>query len=113
MAEIDLDALKPSLIQAQSFSKFPKLQRDLTVLIGKNHPFSALRQEIKKLGIIEIKELFPLDIYTDEKIDEEQISLTIRLLIQSDSKTLEEEEIVSITQKVLDLLTHRFGAKLR
>lgn len=113
VAEIDLEALKPSLIQAQSFSKFPKLQRDLTVLISKNHPFSALRQEIKKLGIIEIKELFPLDIYTDEKIDEEQISLTIRLLIQSDSKTLEEEEIVSITQKVLDLLTHRFGAKLR
>lgn len=113
LAEIDLDALEIPFPKAQGFSKFPQTQRDLTVLISKNHPFSALRQEIKKLSIPEIKELFPLDLYHDEKLPADLVSLTIRLMIQSDSKTLGEEEISQITQRVLEVLEQRFGAKLR
>lgn len=113
IAEIELDKLTPRLHKADSFSKFPKLQRDLTVLIDKIHPFSAIRQETKKLGIAELKELFPLDLYIDDKISKDQVSLTIRMMLRSETKTLEEDEILSITNRVLAMLEHQFGAKLR
>ena len=113
MAEIELDALAPKLIKARNFSRFQPLQRDLTVLISQSHPFNAIREAIKKLTIPELKGIFPLDIYSDETLSEDQISLTIRVEIQSENKTLEEEEIATIMAKILRLLEQEFGAKLR
>lgn len=113
MAEIELDTLAPKLIKAQNFSRFQPLQRDLTVLISQNHPFNAIREAIKKLAIPELKGIFPLDLYSDETFESGKTSLTIRVEIQSESKTLEEEEIAGIMAKILRLLEQEFGAKLR
>ena len=56
--------------------------------------------------------VYPVDIYEDESFGD-NISLTIRLFIQSDTNTLEDSEIDHVTSSILTALETNFGAALR
>lgn len=113
VAEIELSLLQQSSPHFVPFSKMQKSQRDLSVLISDSIPFVAIRNAIKALAIAEIRELYPLDIYRDNKMPQNQQSLTIRLILQSEDKNLDELGINDIMQKVLQVLQQQFGAVLR
>ncbi|MDE7216761.1 MAG: phenylalanine--tRNA ligase subunit beta, partial [Helicobacter sp.] len=113
IAEIELSLLQRSSPHFVPFSKMQKSQRDLSVLISDSIPFAAIRNAIKALAIAEIRELYPLDIYRDDKMPENQQSLTIRLILQNEHKSLEESDISDIMQRVLQALGQQFGAVLR
>ena len=53
-----------------------------------------------------------MDIYTDEKLGDNE-SLTIRFVLQSDVKTLDENDIVEIINKIIDTLKDKLNLNLR
>ncbi|WP_199769190.1 YtpR family tRNA-binding protein [Helicobacter cynogastricus] len=109
IAEIDRTALQQKPYQAQSFSKLPTSFRDLTLIVDKNCSFSALKQCLLGARIAHLKEVFPLDIYTENS---EQIALSLRLKIQS-QESLTDTQLQAITQQALGVLEHDFKAKLK
>ncbi|MEA3289624.1 MAG: phenylalanine--tRNA ligase subunit beta [Campylobacterota bacterium] len=103
ICEIDLDALSSDIIFAQNISKYQSSKRDLSIITPKDMEYSSIKKSINKLKIKEIKQYNLVDIYSDEKLGDDE-SLTIRFVLQSDDKTMEENEITSIMDKILEKL---------
>ena len=112
IAEIDLDKLDLHYPKAKSYSIYQMALRDLSVLIKKDLAFEEINEVLAKSVPVEIKRFYPVAIYEDEQFGDKR-SLTIRFAVQSDEKTLSEEEIGTIMQKVLDVLRQEFDAELR
>lgn len=103
ICEIDFDKLANNEICATNVSKFQSLKRDLSVLVPKNLEFHKIRTTIDELNINELKSFNLADVYSDEKLGDFE-SLTLRFTLQSDEKTLEDDEIIAIMAKITNAL---------
>lgn len=113
VCEVELEpfvALKKTL--HQSSSKYQASLRDLTLMLESSIQFSQIKEKILASSISNLINLYPLDLYVHESFGS-QVALSIRFVWQSFDKTLQEEEIHSQMQKVLEILENEFGAKLR
>ena len=106
-AEIDLNKLSNKLKLAKDINKFPKVTRDLSLVVNKEIPYKEVFEIIDSLNIKELKDFYPIDIYDLG----ENNSLTIRFVIQGE-KTLTDEEINAIMEKILKVLNDK-GIELR
>ncbi len=113
IAEVNVDLLDIKQFAFTPFSKMQKSQKDLTLLISKHITFSAICKEIMALDIAEIKEVYPLDVYHDDSMEDSVISLTIRFVLQDDLKSLNEKDMNHILQLVYQQLQSCFGAIIR
>ena len=98
------------------FSKYPKVTRDLSIVVDKNIEYDKIRNIVKKQAgnILENIELF--DIYVFEKGLLEynnKKSVSISMVFRDSKKTLEEQVIVDIMDKILKGLEKEVGAVRR
>lgn len=112
LCEVDLDKLSSSAPKVEMYSKFQKVTRDLSVVVEKAIPYYRLRETICGLKIPMITSFYPLDVYGDESL-QNAISLTIRFELQSHEKTLEEKDIASVMERVLEALVQNHKVALR
>ena len=106
-AEIDLNKLENNTKLAKDINKFPKVTRDLSLVVDKNMPYKEVFEIINSLNINELIDFYPIDIYDLG----ENNSLTIRFIIQGE-KTLTDAEINDIMEKILKALQNK-GIELR
>ena len=95
------------------FSKYPKVTRDLSIVVDKNIEYDKIRNIVKKQAgnILENIELF--DIYVFEKGLLEynnKKSVSISMVFRDSKKTLEEQVIVDTMDKILKGLEKEVGA---
>ncbi|WP_104760517.1 phenylalanine--tRNA ligase subunit beta [Helicobacter cetorum] len=109
-AEIDATKLKHPSMLLQPFSIYPSSTRDLTLLIDKDMAFSTLLKALEDAKIPNLHEILALDIF---KENDNAIALSIRLVISSLEKTLNDEEVNSVIQKALEILEKTFNAHLK
>jgi phenylalanyl-tRNA synthetase beta chain len=112
MCELNVDALPYGLIEAQAYSKYQASYRDLSVLISKEVTYETIKSVIAKHASPQIHRFYPVDRYISESLGE-QMSLTLRFVLQSDEKTLEEEDINAAMEWILSGLRDELGAGLR
>lgn len=112
ICEIWFDKLKFERILAKNYSKFQLVSRDLSIVIPTNLEFSKIKKCIENLHLQDLKEFSPIDIYKDENFKNE-CSLTMKFIFQNDTKTLEEEEISELMEKIIEALKQEFGINLR
>jgi phenylalanyl-tRNA synthetase beta chain len=112
IAEVDFEALLPKHINASPISKFQGVYKDLSIVIDKSLNYYEVAKVLGALDLPMLKESYPVDIYTDEKLGEKK-SLTIRFFIQSMEKTLEESDIEHVMNQIMQALENACGAELR
>jgi len=88
-AEIDLDKLTQKKKEAKDIIKFPKVTRDLSLVVSKEMSYKDVADIINSLNIKELKEFYPFDIFDLG----ENNSLSIRFVLQNEESTLQEKEI--------------------
>jgi len=113
--ELDLDALlamKTSPIKASAPSKFQRVNRDLALVVNKEVTFEQLYKAIKKTDSL-IKDVDVFDVYEGEHVAEGKKSIAISISFGSDEKTLSDEEISALVNKVISALKVAFGADIR
>ncbi len=109
-AEIDAFKLKRPAMLLKPFSIYPSSVRDLTLIIDENTAFSKIKKALKDAQIPNLSEILPLDIF---KESHNSIALSLRCVIHSLEKTLNDEEVNSAVQKVLEILEKEFNARLK
>ncbi|GAA7076406.1 phenylalanine--tRNA ligase subunit beta [Helicobacter pylori] len=109
-AEIDASKLKRPAMLLKPFSIYPSSVRDLTLIIDKNTAFSGIKKALKDAQIPNLSEILPLDIF---KESDNTIALSVRCVIYSLEKTLNDEEVNSAVQKALEILEKEFNARLK
>ncbi len=112
IAEIDFELLKDTLVKAEQVSKFQSSKRDLSIITPKSMQYSKIKTIINKIEDVNIKQFNLVDIYSDDKLGDSE-SLTIRFVLQKDDKTMEEEDITSTMDNILDTLNTELGIGLR
>ncbi|GAA7655406.1 phenylalanine--tRNA ligase subunit beta [Helicobacter pylori] len=109
-AEIDAFKLKRPAMLLKPFSIYPSSVRDLTLIIDENTAFSRIKKALKDAQIPNLSEILPLDIF---KESDNTIALSVRCVIYSLEKTLNDEEVNSAVQKALEILEKEFNARLK
>ncbi|GAA6851627.1 phenylalanine--tRNA ligase subunit beta [Helicobacter pylori] len=109
-AEIDAFKLKRPTMLLKPFSIYPSSVRDLTLIIDENTTFSKIKKALKDAQIPNLSEILPLDIF---KESDNAIALSVRCVIHSLEKTLNDEEVNSAVQKTLEILEKEFNARLK
>ncbi|WQS15215.1 phenylalanine--tRNA ligase subunit beta [Helicobacter pylori] len=109
-AEIDAFKLKRPAMLLKPFSIYPSSVRDLTLIIDENTAFSRIKKALKDAQIPNLSEILPLDIFKESN---NTIALSVRCVIHSLEKTLNDEEVNSAVQQALEILEKEFNARLK
>jgi phenylalanyl-tRNA synthetase beta chain len=112
MCELNIDALAYGLIEAKPYSKYQASYRDLSILVPQLTTYETIKGVIAKHASAQVQRFYPVDRYVSEALGD-QMSLTLRFVLQSDDKTLEEEDINAAMEWILSGLKDELGAQLR
>ena len=112
MFEGSFNALAFEKAEAKPYSKYQVSYRDLSIVVPLSMAYETVAKVIEGARSSETVRFYPVDRYTDAKLGE-QMSLTLRFVLQSQEKTLEDEDITTAMQGVLDALQNELGVALR
>ncbi len=112
MCELDFDKLSYESKTAQKRSKYQASFRDLSLIMPKDMPYEKVKETIETSEIPNLVRFYPVDKYTDQTLGE-NMSLSVRFVLQSTAKTLEEEEITDVMETILGELGSKLGIGLR
>jgi phenylalanyl-tRNA synthetase beta chain len=100
-------------IEVLAPSKFPDTFRDIAMLLKEETEASAVLETITNTKIRELEGVELFDVYKGSNIPAGEKSLAVRVRYRSYEKTLTEEEISSMHQKVIDNLVKKLGVSIR
>ncbi len=98
-------------VVVKEYSKYPSTERDFSFLVPKNIAYKDIKNIISELKSKEIIGFYPIDIYENKEFND-NVSLTIRFIMQSSEKTLNDEDITKYSTIILDGLKKK-GIVLR
>jgi phenylalanyl-tRNA synthetase beta chain len=99
--------------QARPLPRFPGVRRDLTVVIRGKIAGSDVLQVIRQRGGYTLRDISMVSEYQGPQLEAGARSLSFRLSYQADDRTLTNEEVAAVQQRVIDGLKERFGAEVR
>ena len=114
--EINLDKLlsiRTSTIKYKEIPKYLPMLKDVNFVIDKSITNEEVMKVIKKAGGKLLTNIKLFDIYTGEKIKDNEISLAYNLKFEDNTKTLTEEEVMIVFNKIIKEVTTKLNAKLR
>ena len=113
--EISLSSLMTSIkpLKYKSVSKYPFMEKDFAVAVDKGILAQDLIAVIKKYGGHILKSVDVFDVYEGDKIDADKKSIAFKLVFQDESRTLVEDEVMNVFNKVIDKVVSEFKAELR
>ena len=106
----DLPTREP---QYRDVSRHPRVRRDLAVLLGRDQPAGEITEAIRKQGGAHLAAVEVFDRYEGKGVPEGKVSVAFRLVFQRADRTLTDAEVTKATDKVVQMLAHRFGGELR
>tara|TARA_Y100001970_G_C14243489_1_gene866414 strand:+ start:1032 stop:3485 length:2454 start_codon:yes stop_codon:yes gene_type:complete len=93
------------------YPSVPSMERDFTFLFDKQYTCEEILKQIRKLGKPYLVDAKLIDIYKDDLKLGDKVSLTFRLKFRDDKKTLLEEDIKSINEKITSQISKTFKAE--
>ena len=116
MAELNLDKLYALSNLEKNYKplpKFPSVTRDIAILIDDSILVQDIEEVIVKQGgsILESVKLF--DIYKGKQIPEGKKSVAYAIVYRDNNKTLTDNEVNKVHEKILRSLEYKLGAQLR
>ncbi|EPF6234514.1 phenylalanine--tRNA ligase subunit beta [Acinetobacter baumannii] len=113
-AELDQAAVLQSYVSNfTELSRFPSVRRDIALLISDNINVRDIQQLIEKTGGELLDSTWLFDVYTGQGVEEGKRSLAFALLWQHPSRTLEDAEIKSGMDNIIQVLENTYQATLR
>ena len=116
--ELDAEKLQPLKSRTNHFTHlaaYPETDYDISMLFDSNAAWTDIHDAVmgqKKASAL-LKEASFVDEYRGKQIPEGKKSVTIRLTIGSEEKTLTSQEIESAANQVMKKLEKKMGAQLR
>ena len=116
VAEINLDKLlknRVSKLKYKEVSKYPKVVKDLAFIVDKKINSEDIVKVIKKSGGKTLTNIEVFDLYTGENVKENEKSIAYSLTFEDMNKTLSDEEVMLIFNKIISDVEVKLNAKLR
>ena len=97
----------------QPINTFPAVRRDLALVVDKTVNYDTLEKIARKYASKLLKQVSLFDVYEGSGVGEGQKSYALNFVLQSADKTLTDEEINKVMNKLISAYEREIGAKLR
>jgi phenylalanyl-tRNA synthetase beta chain len=104
---------KNNSVVYKPMSKFPRVRRDLALLIDKNVSYKQLKELAEKTERNYLKEIRLFDVYEGKNLPEGKKSYAIMFILQDVNKTMTDKQIDKIMQRLIDAYLKEIGAEIR
>ena len=94
-------------------SDFQKSERDFAFVVEKTFKVGELENIIKKIDDSIVKKVITFDVFEGQSIPEGKKSVAINVTIQSQDKTLTENDLSQINEKIINTVKEKTGATIR
>ena len=114
LIEIDLEKLLTKLTGTKKYQpipRFPSVTRDIALVVDEQVSYRRAEEIVQGFPLVTQTTLF--DLYRGEQIPEGKKSFAIRIIYQSPSYTLTDEEVDQTQEQMLARLHQELGATLR
>ena len=119
LAEIELAPLYSAMQAAKTalryvpLPRFPAAERDFSLFLADGTSFAQISESIRSLNIQEITSMEAVDLFRGKNVPAGKYSLLVRVTFQSREATLTDAQINHFEEKIISILKHRHGARLR
>jgi len=93
--------------------KFPAVTRDLALVVDRTVPAEQLSRVIRGTAGAWLESLTLFDVYTGDRIAADKKSVAFSLVYRHPERTLQDEEVQELTNRVVEALAEKTGAELR
>ena len=114
--EINLDELftkKVGKMKYKEFSKFPSINKDIALVVDKKSVSKDIEKVIKSAGGSLLTNIEVFDVYTGVGVGIDKKSIAYSLTFSDMKKTLTDEEINGLMDKIIDAVSKKCSAELR
>lgn len=114
--EINLDELftkKVGKMKYKEFSKFPSINKDIALVVDKKAISKDIEKVIKSAGGSLLTNIEVFDVYTGVGVGIDKKSIAYSLTFSDMKKTLTDEEINGLMDKIIDAVSKKCSAELR
>ena len=112
--EVALDGVAARVLPVYAEpSRFPSVRRDIALVVDRDCAAQAIRKTCREAAGESMTDLTLFDVYHGEGIDSSKKSVALGLTLQHPSRTLTEEEVSAVMDRVIQALADGFDAQLR
>ena len=114
--ELDVEALMapiPERILYDDVITYPANRQDIAVAVGEDVEVGALVAAAHEAAGPELREVRPFDVYRGEQVGDGRKSVALHLVFQSAERTLSDDEVSVLRDRIVAALGERFDAELR
>ena len=115
-AVLKLEKLLPEFLGEREYEpiiKYPAIMRDISLLVKRGVRVGEILKEMEGVDFKEIKDVDLVDFYEDEALGGGKKSLTFRVELQSEKKSLTDGEADKIIGKIAAVLKNKFKVEVR
>ncbi|MBD3270653.1 phenylalanine--tRNA ligase subunit beta [Candidatus Peregrinibacteria bacterium] len=96
----------------KAISKYPAVEFDISAILNNNIEYQTLESQIKNIDKNLVKSVQLFDYYKGPNINEGKISMAFKIKLQSNDRTLTDQEIKEIQQNAFQVL-QKLGGEIR
>ena len=114
--EINLDELfkkRVGKMKYKEISKFPNIKKDVAFVVDKNIISKDIEKVIKNAGGSLLIDIEVFDVYTGSNVADDKKSIAYSLTFNDSKKTLTDEEVNDLMEKVIENVSKKFSAEIR
>ena len=113
--EMNLDSLygKTSKLKYKSAFKYPSIEKDMAFILEKEIDVSEVIKTIKKASTNILQNIEVSDVYEGENVENNKKSVAFSLTFNGTDRTLTDEEVMQLFNKIIDKVVVTHHAELR
>ena len=100
-------------VKFSEYSRFPYVERDLSILIEDGISVSEVKKTVGDCGDKLVQDVRIFDVYRGNGVTKGQKSLGLKLRFAGGDRTLTDDEVSAVQNKIVSALKTRLGAELR
>ena len=107
------ELIKRGKVTFRELPKYPEVRRDLALLLDESVQYADLRAVAFKQAKKLLKKVSLFDVYRGDKIPSDKKQYALSFVLQDEEKTLTDQDVERVMERLLTSFTSQFGAQLR
>ena len=108
-----INILKAHTIRYRELPRFPGVQRDLAIVVDKSLPYGRVEQALQQASLARLRQFQLFDVFESDKLGAGKKSLALNFRFRDEEKTLTDEEVENMMQKIIRIFEKDLQAQVR
>ena len=106
-------AAAPEVVTYTDMTTFPELRQDLAVIVADDGTAERVLDVVRAAGAPLSAEASVFDVYRGEQVGEGRVSLALHLAFRAADRTLADEDVAPLRERIVAALQTEVGGELR